>query len=86
LRVHYCYSAPLPEDRGIANGFFDRARLAHLLPEGDNFEVYLLGPRPFMQLAYRSLLELGVTRERIHFEFFGPLEDLEPTEEVVAAA
>lgn len=86
LDVHYCYNAPLPQDRGIPNGFFDRARLSHLLPEGDDFEVYLLGPRPFMQLCYRSLLELGVTRDRIHYEFFGPLEELEAAEETVEAA
>lgn len=86
LAVHYCYSAPLPQDRGIANGFFDKARLARLLPTGDDFEVYLLGPRPFMQLAWSSLLDLGVTRERIHYEFFGPLEALEtPTAETAAA-
>lgn len=86
LTVHYCYNAPLPEDRGVPNGVFDLPRLDRLLPKDRDFDVYLLGPRPFMQLCHGSLLELGVASDRIHYEFFGPLEPLESDTPAVAAA
>ena len=35
-------------------------------------EFYFCGPPPFMDIINESLLELGVTKENINFEFFGP--------------
>lgn len=40
-------------------------------------EFYFCGPTPFMKAIYRSLKELKVDEDRIHFEFFGPKGDLE---------
>jgi nitric oxide dioxygenase len=37
---------------------------------------YFCGPKPFMQGVYASLKELGVGDDRIHFEFFGPRQDI----------
>ncbi|WP_316572226.1 hypothetical protein [Neobacillus sp. YIM B06451] len=34
-------------------------------------DFYFCGPVPFMRAIYRSLKELGVNDERIHFEFSG---------------
>jgi len=39
------------------------------LPAGADY--YLCGPVPFMQEQYRSLLERGIAKERIHSEAFG---------------
>jgi len=39
------------------------------LPTGADY--YLCGPVPFMQKQYRSLLERGIAKERIHSEAFG---------------
>lgn len=39
------------------------------LPAGADY--YLCGPVPFMQAQYRSLLEIGIAKERIHSEAFG---------------
>lgn len=76
LYVSYCYSEPLPQDRQPA-GFFDRNRLDSLLPANRDVDVYFLGPKPFMRLCYRALNELDIPGDRIRYEFFGPLEDLQ---------
>ncbi len=80
LYVSYCYSEPLPQDSGHPTGFFDRERLAGLLPTNRDMDVYFLGPKPFMRLCYRALNELDVPGDRIRYEFFGPLEELADSE------
>lgn len=35
-------------------------------------EVYICGPVGFMQTAIQALEQLGMSREQIHYEFFGP--------------
>lgn len=77
LYVSYCYSHPLPEDSEQPSGFFDRDRLEKLLPEHRDVDIYFLGPKPFMQHCYRVLNELAIPADRVRFEFFGPLEDLQ---------
>lgn len=37
-----------------------------------NGEFYLCGPVGFMQMVINQLDELGVSRDQIHYEFFGP--------------
>ncbi|MDX1817182.1 MAG: NO-inducible flavohemoprotein [Marinobacter sp.] len=76
LRVTVCYSDPLPDDAGQKTGFFDRDRLASLLPEDRNVDVYFLGPKPFMQACFQNLNELAIPPRQIHYEFFGPLQSL----------
>ena len=77
LYVTYCYSDPLPHDEEHPSGFFDHERLATLLPESRDVDVYFLGPKPFMRLCYQALNALKVPADRIRYEFFGPLEDLQ---------
>jgi nitric oxide dioxygenase len=77
LYVSYCYSNPLPQDQQQPVGFFDRERLASLLPANRDVDVYFLGPKPFMRLCYQALNELEIPGERIRYEFFGPLEELQ---------
>lgn len=42
-----------------------------------NSEFYFCGPPPFMKNLNKSLLELDVSRENIHFEFFGEPQSME---------
>ena len=49
-----------------------------MLPSDKNIDVYMLGPKPFMRASYSALKALGVPVENIQYEFFGPLESLEP--------
>ncbi|HCB41577.1 MAG TPA: NO-inducible flavohemoprotein [Pseudomonas sp.] len=77
LQVEVVYSAPLAEDAAKAQGLFDQQRLAALLPAERDVDVYLLGPKAFMQSCYASLRALGVAADNIRYEFFGPLEAIE---------
>ncbi|WP_336366345.1 NO-inducible flavohemoprotein [Marinobacter sp. C2H3] len=76
LQVTVCYSEPLPADADKPSGFFDGDRLASLLPENRDVDVYFLGPKPFMQACFRNLNELEIPTSQIHYEFFGPLQAL----------
>lgn len=76
LHSYYCYSNPLPQDSGQEHGYFSPERLRRLLPENKDVDVYFLGPKPFMQSCYRAMNELKIPLERIRYEFFGPLEEL----------
>jgi uncharacterized protein len=75
VRTHFCYRLPSDEDRAAAHfhseGLISRETLQSLLPL-DDYEVYLCGPPAFMQANWRLLRSLGIARERIHYEFFGP--------------
>ncbi|MCG5075394.1 2Fe-2S iron-sulfur cluster-binding protein [Paraburkholderia tagetis] len=78
--VHICYRQPSAHDRLArafdSEGLIARETLQGLLPL-DDYEVYLCGPPAFMQANWRLLRGLGVARERIHYEFFGPATVLE---------
>ena len=39
-------------------------------------EYYICGPRPFLRHAVSTLSLAGVPAERIHYEFFGPADEL----------
>jgi nitric oxide dioxygenase len=79
VRTHVRYSAPLANDvsekKCDSVGMIDAALLDDLLPEG-NAEYYFCGPKPFMTGLYRELKKRGVDESRIHFEFFGPKQDI----------
>jgi nitric oxide dioxygenase len=78
VRVHIVYSDPTSEDdtsRCDAVGLIDVSLLESLLPSLDA-EFYLCGPKPFMACLYHGLMEAGVPDSQIHFEFFGPKQDL----------
>ncbi|CAM3529028.1 NO-inducible flavohemoprotein [Halomonas lysinitropha] len=56
-------------------GRIDRELLASLLP--DDARCYFVGPQGFMTAVDRALAELGVPRERRHYEHFGPSRPLD---------
>lgn len=80
IDVQVCYRNPLACDeehgRYDSKGLLTRELLQSLLPL-DDYEVYLCGPPAFMKANWRLLRELGIARERIHYEFFGPATVLE---------
>lgn len=75
------YSRPTPDDRaGLdfdAVGHWTPEALAalHLPADGDFF---LCGPTAFLHDLGEAILRLGVARERIHREVFGPGDSLTP--------
>jgi nitric oxide dioxygenase len=79
VRTHFRYDAPLDDDLAAGRcdsvGMIDRALLSDLIPHEDA-EYYFCGPKAFMTGLYRELKERGVDESRIHFEFFGPMQEL----------
>lgn len=51
-------------------GYITKEDLSKYIQE--NTEVYICGPEAFMETVISYVRELGVSEERIHFEFFGP--------------
>lgn len=78
FRAMVFFDEPLPNDhkdgRCDFTGRVDRAVLTDLPCSDAHF--YVCGPKAFMQSIVKDLKSLGVTSERIHFEFFGPMQDL----------
>lgn len=80
VTAHYCYSDP--QNDGVARqdncstGFVDSSLIENFVPD-HNADYYFCGPKPFMINIYKILLAWGVPIEQIHFEFFGPREELE---------
>ncbi|WP_318617863.1 NO-inducible flavohemoprotein [Sporosarcina sp. YIM B06819] len=59
------------------DGFINREFLASNVLDGS--DIYVCGPSAFMQAVIKELYALGMPEEKIHFEFFGPAEQLELT-------
>jgi ferredoxin-NADP reductase/ferredoxin len=80
IHVHVCYRNPLAGDEETgaydSTGLLTKETVQSLLPL-DDYEVYLCGPPGFMKANWHLLRELGIARERIHYEFFGPATVLE---------
>lgn len=80
LKLHVRYSKPAEEDRAAgwhdSEGFIDAALIESLVPRRD-CDYYFCGPKPFMAVIYRQLLAWGIPGSQVHFEFFGPRQELE---------
>jgi nitric oxide dioxygenase len=80
FHFHARFDAPLADDvaRGRCDsvGVVDLPFLQELLPDNDA-EFYFCGPQPMMAAVHRALKEWEVPDARLHFEFFGPKQDLE---------
>lgn len=78
-KVSVFYDAPRAED--VAGRHYDEAGtisetwLAANTPVADA-DYYLCGPKPFMRAMVTALGRLGVDQSRIHYEFFGPADEL----------
>lgn len=77
------YDQPLPDDLASGKcdrvGMVDESLLREWLPEGPA-EYFFCGPRTFMQTVHALLKKLGVDESRIHFEFFGPRQEISRSE------
>lgn len=72
----YVYSEPSQFCTPHAEGFISRELIQGLLPDDLDVEFYFLGPKPFMVTALKIAREMGVPEAQIHYEFFGPAEEL----------
>ncbi|MCC6598643.1 MAG: NO-inducible flavohemoprotein [Alphaproteobacteria bacterium] len=93
LKIHYRYSdAAKPgvkREGQCSTGFVDSALIETMVSKR-HADYYFCGPRPFMINIYHGLLKWGIPGSQVHFEFFGPRQDLEqapqPNEEQRRAA
>jgi len=79
LRVVTFYSDPAPHDQiGQSHdheGFISVDWLRNHTALFDS-DIYLCGPKPFLRHFIGSLSQTGVAASRIHYEFFGPADEL----------
>ena len=79
LRVSTFYSDPLPQDQlgksHQGEGFISIDWLAANTPLTEA-DIFLCGPKPFLRAFVGGLSLAGVAADRIHYEFFGPADDL----------
>lgn len=79
LKTHYCYSEAAKTGRIRENsttGFINADLIESMIPDRDA-DYYFCGPQPFMVGIYCDLLEWGIPPTQVHFEFFGPKQELE---------
>jgi nitric oxide dioxygenase len=80
LAVAYCYQdvpeQVLARNLRIHRGHMNEPFLRVLIPDRDA-EYYFCGPKPFMSSIHRLLRSWNVPSPQMHFEFFGPRQELE---------
>jgi nitric oxide dioxygenase len=89
VTCHYRYSDPAPEGvtrsmaSNVSEGYVD-AKLIESITGTTNADFYLCGPKPFMINMYRDLLAWGAPESQVHFEFFGPRQEIENPQQTKA--
>lgn len=87
FETHVMFDEPLGDDLAAGHcdsvGVVDRELLRSWTPY-EQASYYFCGPKPFMQTVYAALDSLNVAEDRIHFEFFGPRQEI--TEPAAASA
>ncbi|AYG62461.1 NO-inducible flavohemoprotein [Rhizobium jaguaris] len=79
MRSAIFYRTPHSDDRkGVhydQEGFVTLEWLAENTPLKEA-DIYLCGPKPFLATFVNGLAKAGVSKDRIHYEFFGPADEL----------
>lgn len=76
LKVYNRYSEAGNRVDASSTGFVTAKYLEGLLPARDA-DYYFCGPQPFMVSIYHDLIKWGIPASQVHFEFFGPRQELE---------
>jgi len=79
ISVATFYSEPAPTDATGLTHEFDGFVTVEWLKQNTPFnsgDFYLCGPKPFLKSLVTGLWQAGVDASRIHFEFFGPSDEL----------
>jgi len=79
IHTHFRYNAPLTDDLSAGRcdsiGRVDLPFLQQILPANDA-QFYFCGPKLFMSGVHSALMEWQVDESQIHFEFFGPRQEI----------
>lgn len=76
LKAYHRYSDAGQRAGTASTGFVTAEYLESLLP-GRDADYYFCGPQPFMVGIYHGLMKWGIPPSQVHFEFFGPRQELE---------
>ena len=76
LRAYHRYSDSGTRTGNASTGFVTAELIESLVPER-NADYYFCGPQAFMVGVYHDLLKWGLPASQVHFEFFGPRQELE---------
>lgn len=76
LKVHHRYSEAGTRRGNASTGLVTAELIESLVPDRDA-DYYFCGPQPFMVNVYHELLKWGIPPAQVHFEFFGPRQELE---------
>jgi len=76
LRAYHRYSDVGTRTGNASTGFVTAELIESLVPER-NADYYFCGPQAFMVGVYHDLLKWGLPASQVHFEFFGPRQELE---------
>lgn len=76
LKAHHRYSDNGTRTGNASTGLVTAELIESLLP-GRDADYYFCGPQPFMVNIYHDLLKWGIPASQVHFEFFGPRQELE---------
>ena len=69
------YNQEASEQANVFNGFMNLTSIKEQLPLA-NADFYICGPVGFMMFTKQQLIDLGVNKDCIHYEVFGPHEDV----------
>ena len=79
IEYHLCYEKPTEKDllnkEYTKEGYIDLPWIDSLVKD-KNASFYFCGPIPFMKTVNNALKDLGISSDKIHFEFFGPADQL----------
>lgn len=78
LKSYYRYSDAGNRSGSASTGLVTADYLESLLP-GRDADYYFCGPQAFMVSLYHDLIKWGIPASQVHFEFFGPRQELERT-------
>lgn len=76
LKIYHRYSDAGERTGNASTGFVTAEYIEGLLPARDA-DYYFCGPQPFMVSIYHDLIKWGIPASQVHFEFFGPRQELE---------
>ncbi len=76
LSTTYIYREPLHDCEPDAVGMISSEVIEQSLNGNHDVEFYLLGPKGFMQTVLNIAKNIGIPDNQIHYEFFGPMEEL----------
>lgn len=79
IEYYLCYEKPTEKDllnkEYTKEGYVDLAWIDSVVQD-KNASFYFCGPIPFMKTVNNALKDLGISSDKIHFEFFGPADQL----------